>query len=286
MEDGERFVAVLEHLFAGVFDAAAFVDHGDDFVDAVLISIMIFHNIDNFAAVFGCSVLEGVDEGEGHFLFADIDAGGLTDIGGTIIKEVVFDLECHAYFFAEEAHLFGCFVAGGGRPCACGAGGGEEGGCFPADDLEVDIFFNIEFACFLDLEEFAFRHFLYGLREDLEAAEFFIGNGEEETFGEEVIANEYGYFVLPQSVDGEEATAFQGIVDHIVMNEGGGMQQLYQGGGAVSVFSDAVAEQPCGEEHEHWPDLFALSLYDIVHDPVQQRNMAFYSFGKLSFKIV
>ena len=70
------------------------------------------------------------------------------------------------------------------------------------------------------------------------------------------------------------------------MYQGSGMQQFYECGCAVGAFLDIRSEEPGGKQYEHWPDLFPFAFYDIMHDPVQQWDMAFYRIRKLILEIM
>ena len=113
-----------------------------------------------------------------------------------------------------------------------------------------------------------------------------VAKGQQQAFREQVVAYQHCYLVLPQSVNGKKTSSFVGIVYHIIVYQGSGMQQFYQCGCAIGAFLDILAEKPGGEQYEHWPDLFSFPFYDIMHDPVQQRDMTFYRIRKLALEVM
>ena len=58
-------------------------------------------------------------------------------------------------------------------------------------------------------------------------------HSQEQASGEQIIAHEHGNFIFPKRVDGEESSALEAIIDHIVMHQSGGVKQFYERGSAV-----------------------------------------------------
>ena len=60
-------------------------------------------------------------------------------------------------------------------------------------------------------------------------------HGQKQNAGEEVIAYQNGGLVFPQSVDGEKAASFGGVVHHVVVDEGSGVHEFHQCSTAVGL---------------------------------------------------
>src|SRR5205807_6489072 len=63
-----------------------------------------------------------------------------------------------------------------------------------------------------------------------------------EGFGVEIVADEDADLVAPDFSGGSMASADIGIVDHIVMEQGGGMNELHQTGELVMIATGIAAE--------------------------------------------
>jgi hypothetical protein len=57
----------------------------------------------------------------------------------------------------------------------------------------------------------------------------FVIQRQQQASAQQVIPNKDRYFVLPQGVDTPKTSTLGGSVDHIIVNQGGGMQQFHQG---------------------------------------------------------
>ena len=120
---------------------------------------------DGFAVGSGAA-LEGVDDGEGGFAFAEVRGDGLPEdlVGGSEVEDVVDDLEGEAEVAAVFAEL-GVDFFGVAEAVVRGDGGSElhgdfeEAGGLAEDEVEV-LFLVDEVAELLHLEELAFDHLL------------------------------------------------------------------------------------------------------------------------------
>ena len=104
-----------------------------------------------------------MDQGQRQFLLLDIQTSWLSGVlASSIVEQVVLDLEGDTGEFAECAHAFHfvrCCTTGSGT---AGATGSDQTGRFLPDDVEVDVFLEVQPARFLQLKEFAFAHFTNG----------------------------------------------------------------------------------------------------------------------------
>src|SRR5690606_25846433 len=149
--------------------------------------------------------------------------------------------------------------------------GGDERGRLVRDDAEVGGLVDVEAAGLLDLEELPLAHAADGVGDDVEEAVVPVVEGEEEPAREEEVAEEDGHLVLPQRVDREHAAPALGLVHHVVVDEGGRVEELDEGGGAVALLRDAAAERR-REEHERGADLLPLLAEDVLRDAVEEAD--------------
>ncbi len=61
-----------------------------------------------------------------------------------------------------------------------------------------------------------------------------------------------------------------GVVDDIIMNKGGGMQEFYKWAGHISFFFD-WGKKLGAEKYKHGTDLLAFALNDVISDAIQKR---------------
>ncbi len=134
------------------------------------------------------------------------------------------------------------------------------------------------------MQQLALAHGFDGIRYDFEQAVCFVFQGQQHALREEIIAHQHGYFVFPQGIDGEKAPAFVGVVHHVVMNEGGGVEQFYQRGGRVGFGADFAAELG-REEYKHRTHLFAFSSHNVIGDAVEERGGAAHGFPEVALKL-
>ena len=75
--------------------------------------------------------------------------------------------------------------------------------------------------------------------------------------------------VVPKAVDGFGATAGDGVVDHVVVDELGVVEQLHGHGSANHILVDGAKQFRRQEDH-HRPNLLSLLLKIVLHYLVHQ----------------
>ena len=121
----------------------------------------------------------------------------------------------------------------------------------------------------LQLQQFAFAHPSYRIGRDLEVVELSVVHGHQQAARKQVVANEDGDLVLPDGIDRCHTTAFFGLVDHIVVDQCGGVQQLYHGCTDEGPFRDRSTEAG-RQEDQRWPNALTALLHDVADDGVEQ----------------
>ena len=120
--------------------------------------------------------------------------------------------------------------------------GGNQAGRFVFDNLKILRFRHGGVAVVIELKHFAFCHLLAGL------AEHFVNpmvpeiDDLAEGFGVEIVADEDTDLVAPDFSGGSAASADIGFVDHIVVEQGRGMNKLHQTGELVMIATGIAAE--------------------------------------------
>ena len=234
---------------------------------------------DEATAFGGGGFGERVDERERHLALTDVLAGGLAGpVAFAKVEEVVLNLEGEAHAFAEAPHLLDRVVVGACRGGPAGAAGREERGGFAANDVEVDLLGDVEASGFFDLEEFALAHFAHGARGDLQQVKRLDFDRSEQAARQQVVSNKHGDLFLPERLDAEHATSKGAFVDHVIVHQGGRVQELDQGRGGVRAVCGGTLRvdptvEPGAEKHKHGPHLLAFAAKDVAHDRVEQGDV-------------
>ncbi len=101
-----------------------------------------------------------------------------------------------------------------------------------------------------------------------------------EGVGDEVIAEHYCRFVAPEVADGGSPAADLGFIEHIIVNEGGHVYELDDGGDDAVLLGEAaggwvaVGGSEAGEEHERGAEHFAAIALDVDAKAVDGREIA------------
>ena len=224
----------------------------------------------------GCRLLcgggaQGVEERQGHFALAQVIAGGLADSGGggEVVEDVVLYLEAEAQQLGEAEHGGGVGWHFARRVCAQQHAVGEQGGRLLADHLHVLLLEETVRAGIADLVDLAGAEFDTELAQ---AADHGYGTGAQahlEGLGDEEVAYQDGDVVAPGGVDGVAASALAGVVDHVVVDQGGVVEHLQGGGGQQHVLVDAAVHLR-RQQHHDGPDLLALAAQIVRHHAVHE----------------
>src|SRR5690606_10306266 len=146
-------------------------------------------------------------------------------------------------------------VGGGGAELA---GGGDELGGFAFEYLEVGGLVEGEVVAVVELEEPAGAHDLRCAADEQGGLGGGEGGAEAVGGGDEVVAESHGGLVAPEGVDGLAAAADVGLVEDVVVDEGGHVDHLADGGegdmgvgegGEGGVGGEAPGADEDGAEH-------------------------------------
>lgn len=219
--------------------------------------------VNAFAVLFG-GVAAVDQDGKGEFAFGGVGAEGFAGVlgGADEVEAIVVNLVSHAQpgaVFAEGGDGVGGLA---GEVTAELGGDAEERGGFHADDAEVFLDGEGEVELAAGLEDFTLAHFVRGAGDgagDIVGVE---SGAKFEGVGEEAVAEEDGEFRAPFCGGGGGAAAEVGAVHDIVVDKGGEVDELDDGGEADVVFGD-TAGGGAGEEGEGGADAFAAGLAGV-----------------------
>src|SRR5688572_5806105 len=149
--------------------------------------------------------------------------------------------------------------------------GGNQAGRFVFDNLQILRFRHGGIAVVIELKHFAFRHLLAGLAEHIVNRVVTEVDDLTEGFGVEIVADEDTDLVAPDFSSGSVTSADIGFVDHIVVEQGRGMNELHQTGELVMIATGIAAET--GREYkEEWSDSFSAAVQDVGGDGIDERH--------------
>ena len=96
--------------------------------------------------------------------------------------------------------------------------------------------------------------------------------GEEKAPAQQKVAEEDGDLVLPERIDREDAPPPLGLVDDVVVDERGRVEQLDERGRPVAGLRDPAAGAG-REQHQRRPDPLALLAQDVLRHLVEQAHV-------------
>ncbi|MEJ2407008.1 MAG: hypothetical protein P8171_22530 [Candidatus Thiodiazotropha sp.] len=124
------------------------------------------------------------------------------------------------------------------------------------------------------LQHLAFRDTVGGVGEDVHDRHTAHRDHHFEGAGVEKVSYQHAGLVAPHCVGGLPVAAQVGAVHHIVVQQGGGVDEL-DDGGQVDVPLRGVTAGPGGQQHDHGPQAFAPAVYDVGADLIDQHHIRF-----------
>ena len=137
------------------------------------------------------------------------------------------------------------------------------------NDLDIIGFRHVRITIVVELKHLTFRHFLAGFGEDFIdalAAEF---HDLTHGFGIEIVSDQDADLISPNFSSGLTAPTDIGIIDDIIMQERGGMDELHKAP-ELMVFATGITAEPGTEEQQQRPDTFAATVEDMCCDGVDE----------------
>ena len=218
---------------------------------------------------------EGEHDGQGDLALAEIVSHGLAErrfVGG-IVEHVVRKLKGDAEVAPEglERRLF--------RPRPVGhhgaesRRGGEEGRGLGRDHLEVGILGGRRVVGGEQLQDLSLGDHGGGRGEDVEHPKRPVLDHELEGPAEQEVPHEDAGLVAPYGVGGGVAAAQAAVVDHVVMQERRGVDEL-DAGREPHVAGAGVPAQAGAGEHDQRPEALSAGGDDVTGELGDQRHAA------------
>ena len=217
--------------------------------------------------LFGAAVAHRIDQGQRGLAFSQIVANVFAHFGGVtaVIQQVVRQLECDAEGVAIQAQGFGLFAACLAENGGAVARGFKQHGRLAADDFHVGGFVGIGVAHLGKLQYLAFGNHVGRVGKDAHDVQLAEGNHHLEGSRIEEVADQYARRVAPEGIGGGASAAHVGGVHHVVMQQGGGMQEFNDGSQLVLVRTVRIAGSGA-EQHHQGAQTFAAGADDVMAD--------------------
>ncbi len=173
-----------------------------------------------------------------------------------------------------ERVLVGFVAIGDHRADA--AGRREQGGGLRADDLEVGVFAGLRIVDRGELQHLALDDDRRGFGQDAQHVQRAVIDHQLKGTGEQEIAHQDAGLVAEDVVGRCLAASEAALIDHVVMQQGRGVQQLDRCRQTdMPVFG--VAAHPGAGESEHRPQALAAGCDDVACQLRDQLNRAFHA---------
>src|SRR5712691_2917655 len=231
----ERFLRALgevDRAAVRVVDRRMFLETSEEIVPLLLGHAArrddVAHDLPTGAAA---RVLLQVDERQRHLAFAQVAADRLPHRPGVAgeVEQVVDDLERHAEVDSVLAQRLRVLVRDRAEQAADLRATAEEIRRLPAHDVEVLILGDVGVAVLGELVELAFDHPQRDVAQQPDDLQLVVRQRQRHRLDVQVVAEKYGDVVAPARVHGEPAAAQVRVVDDVVVNERGGMDELDDG---------------------------------------------------------
>lgn len=124
----------------------------------------------------------------------------------------------------------------------------------------------------MNLQQLAFAHSFYRNRADLKKSEFFVQQRKKETSGKKVVPHQNSRLIFPGGIYRGNSAARIRVVNHIIVDQCRGMEELNQGGGTVGARVNSTTCF-CRKENEKRPDLFPFLTKDIAGNEIYEPDI-------------
>src|SRR5918996_4411182 len=208
--------------------------------------------------------LERGDEGQRALALTQVGPDGLAQsrlVGGEV-ERVVGDLEGDADVEPVAGQRFRLGCRQRAQQCADPAAGRHERGGLLRDDPQVVGFGGEPAALELQLIHLGLGHRDRGARQRLHHAAIVVAHEHGERFRIQVVADQHGGVVAPLRVGRGAAAAQRRGVDHVVVDEGGGVEQLDNAGQPDGAGATVVG-QPRRQQEQDGAQPLAAGAGDV-----------------------
>ena len=243
VEAGFGADGVFESEVARAVEGAGIADQGNEGFRLHGVKFFFFQDAGDHFAGFAVAVLHGVDQGKRDFAFLQIAEDRLPELfaGSCEIQKIIHQLEGKAGIpavFGEGVFVFFIEAAENAPQTRATA---EEAGGLEGGKSKCVFFGDVNAADFLQLQQFAFNHFLSQINEDIEHVEIAFLERDLEGLHVQPIAGEDAAMIAPAGVGGGPAAARVRAINHIVVNQSRAVEKFDDGGKLNGALRVAIA---------------------------------------------
>ena len=150
--------------------------------------------------------------------------------------------------------------------------GAEQPGCLGLNDLYIALLADIRFVDVEQLHDLAFGNAIGGGGEDVHDVQTTDLHHHLERPRIEKIPNQHGCLVTPDRIGRAASAAQLGRIDHVVVQQRGGVNEL-DDGRCNQMRAPLVAAGACCEQDQLWPHALASRTNDVPAEPVNQGHL-------------
>ena len=182
--------------------------------------------------------VEDIEGRQGQLALMHVVAGGFAGIVVVVVEDIITYLEAESDDVAEAVHLFHGIVAGARGDGTDARGSREERGCLKADDMVVFLLAEISVLRIEELQELTLAKLLAKQGDIVDYLDVAAERRAVEGRGEQIVTCEHGGLVAIDGAHGGASAAHITLIDDVVMDKRGVVQQLQSECGAVSGHAD------------------------------------------------
>ncbi len=193
-----------------------------------------------------------VNQREGHLALRHVHATRLAHVRRAAkVQQVVHQLEGNAKFFAEGSERAGLIFGAAGQQGSGLTTGREGSSGFPTNDVQVILGGGRQIVDVVQLLEFRDGDVRTAIRHQSNHA-FWIAATESEPLNEEPISRNQGLFWTRFEMEGSTTTSLVGVVVHVVVHEGRGVDEFERQRKGHHVITIRSASGIVGEHEQYW----------------------------------
>ncbi len=215
-----------------------------------------------------------MDQRQGGLALRQVVTQVLAQLGriGGVVQHVVGDLECEAQVHAVLEQLALEHVARAGCQRAQLGSGGEQHRGLAFDHIEVRGLVGVGVVHVQQLQHLALGDAVGGVGEDLHDLHTVQLHHQLEAARIQEVPHQHAGRIAPQRIGGAATAALVGLVDHVVVQQGGGVDEFDDRGQLVVFGGDAPAGA-AGKAHQHRPQALAAGRDDVIGNLVDQDHV-------------
>ena len=258
---------------ARVFEAAAAAHDRDDPVE--LLGVAVLDRLADQRRLVGAAALQRADHGQGDLALAQVVAQVLAELGGIalVVEHVVDDLERRAERLAVVGAMRLGLHVGSRQHGGQAAAGLEQLGGLGADHAQVGCLVERGVMHVHELQHLALRDHVGRVGQYLHHAHLAGVDHHLEGARVEEVAHQHAGGVAEHLVGGIAAAPQRRLVDHVVVQQRRGVDELDHGRQAVAARVGAT-QCAAGQQQQGRAHTLAAGADDVLRDLADQRHVA------------